>query len=250
MRPTILCIDDDERALYIRSRILERLNYRVLTATSAAAGLRLFAHEGADVIVLDYYMPDMNGSEVAWELKNRGSKVPILMLSSAVFCPDDAADLVDAFCAKIDGPATFLDVLQSLVAAAGERGGTGHYSVLHVDQDDAHRHSLARSLRRAGFKVLEATSGAEALAIVKTCPDLVLLEDHLADMEGSEVCRRIKADPSTARIPVLHLTAKTDVGEAGNAACHDSYFVQSLPADELVATVNALLDRPAQPSSC
>jgi CheY-like chemotaxis protein len=246
MRPTILCIDDDERALYIRSKILERLNYRVLTATSAAAGLRLFAHEGADVIVLDYYMPDMNGSEVAWELKSRGSKVPILMLSSAVFCPDDAADLVDAFCAKIDGPVTFIDVLKRLVETAGKHGGAGHYSVLHVEQDRAHRHVLARSLRRAGFKVLEATSGAEALAIVKTCPDLVLLEGHLADMEGSEVCRRIKADPTTARIPVLHLAANAEGGKGqGGAAGHDRYFVEPLPADELVAAVNALLTRPA-----
>jgi CheY-like chemotaxis protein len=248
MRPTILCIDDDERALYIRSKILEHLDYRVLTASSATDGLRLFAEEGADVIVLDYYMPDMNGSEVAWELKNRGSRVPILMLSSAVFCPDDAANLVDAFCAKIDGPTTFIDVLTRLVETAGKRGGAGHYSVLHVEPDAAHRQLLARSLRRAGFKVLEATTGAEALAVVKTCPDLVLLEDHLADMDGSELCRRIKADPSTARIPVLHLSARAADRNAGDTACDDTYFVQSLPADELVAAVNALLARQTHPS--
>ena len=151
MRRTVLCIDDDERALFIRSKILERLNYRVLTAKSASEGLKTFAREGADVIILDYYMPDMTGAEVAWELKRRGSKVPILMLSSAVFCPDEASDVVDAFCAKIDGPANLVDVLQQVIETADRKGGTTRYSVLHAEPNDAQRYALARSLRRAGF---------------------------------------------------------------------------------------------------
>ncbi len=119
MRRTVLCIDDDERALYIRTKILER-DYTVLTATSAGEGLEMFSRHGADAIVLDYFMPEMNGAEVAWELKRRGCRVPVLMLSSAVFCPNDAADLVDAFCAKIDGPATFLDTLKRLIESSAE----------------------------------------------------------------------------------------------------------------------------------
>ena len=241
---TVLCIDDDERSLFIRAKILERLDYRVLTAKSAAEGLKTFSREGADAVIVDYYMPDMTGAEVAWELKRRGSKVPILMLSSAVFCPDEASDVVDAFCAKIDGPANLLDVLQRLVTAADKRGGAARYSILHVEANDARRYTLARSLRRAGFKVLEATTGAEALDAVKASPDLVLLDVHLPDMDGYEVCRRIKSDPATARIPVLHLAATGDSeAEKGTACGNDGYLVQPLPADELVAAVNALIDR-------
>jgi CheY-like chemotaxis protein len=244
--PTILCIDDDERALFIRTRILEHLKYRVLTATSAKEGLSIFSHEDVDAIVLDFYMPDMSGAEVAWELKRRGSAVPILMLSSAVFCPDEASDVVDAFCAKIDGPANFLEVLEQLVASAEKRGGASTHSILHVDDNEAQRYAIGRMLRRAGFKVLEAATGAEALAQVTKQPDLILLDVRLPDIDGFEVCRRIKADPATARIPVLHLTAAAGFAgrqAEGAAAGGDGYLVQPLPPEELISAVNALLER-------
>lgn len=241
---TVLCIDDDERALLIRTKILERMGYRVLTANSAEEGLRVFSHQAVDAIVLDYYMPDKTGAQVAWDLKQRGAGVPVLMLSSAVFCPDDAADVVDAFCAKIDGPANFLEVLERLIKTAEERGGTARHTVLHVDDNEVQRYAISRMLRRAGFNVLEAASGAEALAQVKAHPDLVLLDVKLPDMDGFEVCRRIKADPQTALIPVLHLTATLPSGAAdGAAAGAEGYLVQPLPPEELVHAVNALIER-------
>ena len=243
---TILCIDDDERALYIRSKILERMGYRVVTAHSAGDGLKTFARDGADAIVLDYYMPDMSGAEVAWELKRRGSNVPILMLSSAVFCPQDATDVVDAFCAKIDGPANFLEVLKRMVESADKRGGASAHTILHVDDNEPQRYAVSRMLRRAGFKVLEAASGTEALEKAKELPDLVLLDVNLPDMDGFEVCRRIKADPTTSKIPVLHLTATAKAAgldKEGAAAGGEGYLVQPLPPEELVDAVHSVLNR-------
>ncbi len=251
MRPTVLCIDDDERSLYIRAKILERF-YRVLTATNAEDGLRLFSQGAPDVVVLDYYMPDKTGAQVAWELKRRGVNVPILMLSSAVFVPDDARELVDAFCAKIDGPVNFLDVLKDLVEQAGKEGGAARRTVLHVDDNELQRYTVARLLRRAGFRVLEAATGAEALRIVREFPDLVLLDVHLPDMDGFEVCRRIKAEPDTACIPVLHLTGTPQFvhnEETGAAAGGEGYLVQPLPAEELMAAINALIERHAPKES-
>lgn len=247
---SILCIDDDERSLYIRSKILERNGYRVLAAGSAAEGLRLFASERIDAVVLDHFMPGMTGAEVAWELKRRGADVPILMLSAAVFCPDTASDLVDAFCAKIDGPVAFLELLQKLVNEAEKAGGSTRRCVLHVDDHEAHRYTVSRLLRRAGFDVLEAATGAEGLRQVLKMPDLVLLDVRLPDMDGFEVCRRIKANPATARIPVLHLTATASAaGRAGEgaAAGGDGYLIQPTPPEELLAAVHALLERRPQP---
>jgi len=117
---TILCIDDDEPSLLIRGKILEKFGYRILSATSARQGLELFAREQVDAVLLDYFMPEMNGAQVAAELKRSGSEVPVLLLSSAIFFPEDARGLVDAFCAKIDGPANFIAALKKLLNGRGD----------------------------------------------------------------------------------------------------------------------------------
>jgi PAS domain S-box-containing protein len=76
-----------------------------------------------------------------------------------------------------------------------------------VDDTEAQRYIIVRSLKQAGMEVLEAASGQEALALVTSQPDVVLLDVRLPDMSGFEVCRRIKADPTTTAIPVLYLSA-------------------------------------------
>ena len=78
--------------------------------------------------------------------------------------------------------------------------------ILLVDDDLAKRYTIAKTLTLAGFEVYEAGSGAEALRLVASLPDLVILDVKLPDIDGFEVCRRIKSDPATAAIPVLHIS--------------------------------------------
>src|ERR1700746_3489664 len=80
-------------------------------------------------------------------------------------------------------------------------------TILHVDDTDAQRYAIARVLRHAGFEVLEARTGQQALDIVKRLPDLVILDVNLPDISGFAVCKQIKANELTARVPVLHLSA-------------------------------------------
>jgi signal transduction histidine kinase len=135
---------------------------------------------------------------------------------------------------------------------AGQADATGaaiparHESamILNVNDDEATRDGLSRSLRGAGYEVREASSGHEALALAREAPCLIILDTTLPDVDGSEVCRRLKADPHTAAIPVLQ-TSATDVPAAGRAVGLDSgadgYLVQPVEPTELVATVRALL---------
>lgn len=246
---SILCIDDDARSLMIRGRILETHGYRVLSASSGEEGLRLFATELIDAVVLDHFMPGMTGAEVAWELKRRGSKVPVIMLSSAVFCPDTATSVINAFCAKIDGPIAFIKLLDQLVENARSFGGAQARCILYVSDDKAHRFAVSRLLRRAGFRVIEAVDRDEALAHVQKSPDLVLFA--MGDPgTGIELSRRIKSDPATARIPVLHLAA-TPTSPSGNpediVSAADCYLIQPTPPEEIVAAVNALIDGSPKP---
>jgi len=116
--------------------------------------------------------------------------------------------------------------------------------ILHVDDNPTTRYAIGRILGREGFKVMEAATGGEALRLAKEGPDLVILDVKLPDIGGFEVCRRLKVDPTTATIPVLHLSATyvTDEAQAtGLDSGADGYLVQPVDPRVLVASVNALL---------
>lgn len=74
-------------------------------------------------------------------------------------------------------------------------------TVLFVDDDEANRHAFSWLFRAAGFDVQEASTGREALRLAEEQPDLVILDVSLPDMNGFEVCRRIKAHPATPPSP-------------------------------------------------
>jgi DNA-binding response OmpR family regulator len=82
-------------------------------------------------------------------------------------------------------------------------------------EDDPEIQLVARlALKRAGFLVSTADSGAEALASVNSDPPSVILLDWMMpDMEGPEVCERLKDDPATRTIPVIFMTARSQQAE-------------------------------------
>jgi len=96
----ILCIDDDPVILECEQSFLETFGYRVLTALSGREGLELASLHPVDVVIVDYYMPEMNGPEVAIEIKRLRPRAPIIMLSGAVDIPERDLKVVDAFVAK------------------------------------------------------------------------------------------------------------------------------------------------------
>ncbi|HEX8199288.1 MAG TPA: response regulator [Isosphaeraceae bacterium] len=123
-------------------------------------------------------------------------------------------------------------------------GAAPGVTILIVDDDPAKRYSVAKILRKAGFVTREAATGIEALRLVAELPDLVILDVKLPDVSGFEVCRRIKADPSTASVPVLHLsTTFVDIEDKvqGLEGGADGYLTDVLEPLELIATVRALL---------
>src|SRR5947209_20513324 len=84
-----------------------------------------------------------------------------------------------------------------------ERGAP---AILYVDDDEVNRQVFTWILREAGFQTREATTGSDALRLAAEQPDLIILDVNLPDINGFEVCRRIKSHPATAAIPVLHMS--------------------------------------------
>lgn len=96
----ILCIDDEEPALALRRLVLEKAGYRVFTATSGKQGIELFRYQPVDVVILDYWMADMDGLDVASELKIITPKTPIIMLSGYTTILDEGLGKVDLWLRK------------------------------------------------------------------------------------------------------------------------------------------------------
>jgi PAS domain S-box-containing protein len=117
--------------------------------------------------------------------------------------------------------------------------------ILNVDDYGPGRYARSRVLRGAGYVVVEAATGAEALRLVHDRkPHLVVLDVNLPDMSGFDVCRRIKEDPATAHMVVLHLSASSvgvDSRLQGLGSGGDSYLTEPVEPEELVANVGALL---------
>jgi two-component system, cell cycle sensor histidine kinase and response regulator CckA len=117
-------------------------------------------------------------------------------------------------------------------------------AVLAVEDDDVTRALLAQALRARGFEVWEAATGGEALALAERGPDLVLLDVHLPDTSGLEVCRLLKARPQTALLPVVMLSGvavRADDRVLGLEGGADAYLTKPVGPDELVAQVRTLL---------
>jgi DNA-binding response OmpR family regulator len=115
-------------------------------------------------------------------------------------------------------------------------------------EDDPDIQLVARmALKRAGFTVSIAPDGTTALAAIHADrPDVILLDWMMPDVEGTEVCRRIKDDPATSAIPVIFMTARSQQSEIarGLALGATGYIVKPFDALALGKQVREILDRP------
>lgn len=116
--------------------------------------------------------------------------------------------------------------------------------VLVADDENDIRRLVVFTLKRAGFDIVEAADGRQALdEALKNDLDLVILDVMMPYMDGYEVCRQLRATPKTANIPVLFLSAKGqnyEIGQGLNAGATD-YIVKPFVPKDLAAKVKQLV---------
>jgi CheY-like chemotaxis protein len=113
---TILCVDDEQTALQLRRTLLESAGYKVLIAKSGAQAVQMFGSEAIDAAILDYWMADMNGLNLAREIRKLDPKLPIIILSAYGELLDESLGLADLWIRKgEEDPQYLLSRLEQLL---------------------------------------------------------------------------------------------------------------------------------------
>jgi len=206
--PTVLVVDDDPTARELLHRTLSREGFRVRVASNGPDALRLARDQPPDAITLDLMMPGMDGWAVMQSLKAdpATAQIPVILVTMTDEKRMGFALGASDFLTKPIDP-------ERLVASL-TRFAAPDCPVLVVEDDDATREMMRRTLRRAGWAVSEAANGREGLERLQSVtPRVVILDLMMPEMDGFEFLERMRRDPERRHTPVLVVTAK-DLSEA------------------------------------
>jgi len=209
-RPMVVVIDDDPAVLELMERFLTKEGFAVRTASNGRDGVELARLHQPAAITTDVMMPGMDGWTVITALKNdpATAHIPIILVTIT-----DNRDLGMALGVHdyLSKPVDWQRLSATLGRLQGVQGGR---PVLVVEDDAATRDHLERTLGKAGWQVLSAGNGKEALELLKTAePALVLLDLMMPEMDGFEFLNRFRRDPRFLYTPVIVLTAKDITSE-------------------------------------
>jgi CheY-like chemotaxis protein len=114
-KPKLLYVDDHPERLVVLKAVLESTGYEVFTASTGLQGLELFLAESIDLVVLDYYMPSMDGGAVATKMRRLRPNVPIIIFSGALTMPELVIAMVDGFISTSEEPEMLLEKIAELL---------------------------------------------------------------------------------------------------------------------------------------
>ncbi len=224
VRPRILIVDDVHENLHALMNIL-RDHYAISAATNGEKALELARRPPQpDLILLDIKMPGMDGYSVLSALKidPATAEIPVIFVTALAEAADEARGFALGVADYITKPVN-PDLIKARVCSqlelkryrqhpvmfdiAGHADPTHPPSLLVVDDVPENIHELLDALKDQ-YRIMVASSGAKALEIVRgaTPPDLILLDIVMPQMDGYEVCRRIKALPAGNRIPIIFVS--------------------------------------------
>jgi diguanylate cyclase (GGDEF)-like protein/PAS domain S-box-containing protein len=261
-KPRILVVDDVSENLHILVGIL-RNDFAIIVATNGPKALELAARQPVpDLILLDIRMPGMDGYEVLHRLKSDPvtADIPVIFVTALAETADEAVGLrlgaADYVTKPINPELLLLRVNNQLELRRHRRRsavGLGAEALLRQDKpalllvDDIpeNLHGLATALQDE-YRIMVAPNGSRAvkLATGSSPPDLVLLDIIMPEMDGYEVCRRIKSSPVGSRIPVIFVTVVDSVVDKvqGFSIGAADYITKPFDIDEVRARVRTHLD--------
>ena len=252
---TVLVIDDSVTFREQLKAALEEVGYAVRLASNGEEGLRVAAISPPTAVVVDGLMPGIDGATVIRRIRlDAGLRnIPCILLTAS---EDRSAELsafdagADAFVRKEDLEVIVARVAAVLRGTAAQRENAdsllGPKRILAVDDSVTYLQQVASVLRDDGYDVVLAHSGEEAIEMLGAQPvDCILLDLVMPGLDGTEICRRVKATPLVRDIPLIMLTALEDratmIDGLGTGA--DDFILKSSEFDVLRARVRAQMRR-------
>lgn len=257
---SVLLVDDNPDNILILQKFLESEHFNILNASSGEEALEIANKNQPDLIALDVNMPGMNGFETCRRLKSNNAthNIPIIFITGKT----ERADIEEGFSAGceeyITKPFKLVEVrnrirthlllnVQKDSKQLGQEQDTvaiDGFKVLIVDDNPTNINILKDTLESLQLNISIALNGKKAVEITPQIqPDLILLDIMMPEMNGFEVCRHLKADPSTKAIPIIFVTAKNqpeDI-EKGFALGGSDYVLKPFYMLEVQARVKSHL---------
>lgn len=221
--PKILVVDEDSAARLKIGDDLREHNYVIIEASTARDALKLIPEEKPDLITLDTDLPDMDGFALCRTLgdpqyaklyhKHRSGHLPMIFITER----DTIEERNKGF--EI-GAADFLtkpfyegEVLKAVNKILRPNKRLVGLTAMVVDDSDMARRICSEILRREGLTVYECANGEDALAFMKDMHDkvdIMVTDLRMPNMEGDELCKRLRTELNLTELPIIFLTAISD----------------------------------------
>jgi CheY-like chemotaxis protein len=268
-RKRLLVVEDNPAERFSVTELLSHDDIDIVTADNGAAALGSLREQAIDCVVLDLKLPDMSGFEVLEQIRDdrQLGHIPVVVFTGRELTAEEETRLhsiarsvvvkgVESPERLLDETALFLHRLVSklppdkqrmLERLHGSDEDLAGRTVLLVDDDARNIFALSSVLERRGMRVLTATTGKEAIAILQSTPEvaLALMDIMMPDMDGYETMRQIRNDDALRRLPIIALTAKAMKGDREKcvAAGASDYLAKPVNTEQLLAALRMWLHR-------
>jgi len=256
-RQVVLVIEDNTVTRRSFRAALESNGFDVVEVGDGKSALEAVARERPTVIVQDLTLPDTDGLDLLARLRAlpAGGQVPVIATSGFVPKLEEARSVAAGFSEHLVKPVDPVRLVQAVRAHSKpvpkDRPGAGR-RVLVADDDPIQRRLLALVLERAGFEVVSAKNGEQALALARTSkPDVILSDILMPGMDGFRLCEAVRGDATLRDVPVVLVsgafTEEADLRLARSVGASD-LLVRGSDHEPIVEALLASLGRPGAAS--